>query len=279
MFDQVRPLGRGSLLQLIDKRSRFDAESELSRLNASPEAHVAVGATMTAVLDWSRTAESITGGLVDVAMLDARLAAEEGTNPARPRPASRRWSLTRRARGAVVHREPGVRFDLDGVAKGWLADRALDLVAAAAPGSTVLVDGDGDVAARVEPGEALHVGIADPRSAGGSLAVVRLAADGERPRRFGLATSGTSVHRWTHGRTTAHHLIDPATWRPAQTDVVQATVLAGTARAAEAYAKAAVLAGADRVPEHLDRPDVLGVLLLTTRGEIRATPGMLEWLS
>jgi FAD:protein FMN transferase len=259
--------------------TRFDDASELSRLNASLESAVLASPTLTAVLDWARTAESITGGLVDVAMLDARLAAEEGTDVVRPVPAGRRWSLNRRARGAIVHREPGVRFDLDGVAKGWLTDRVLDLLLAAVPGATALVDGDGDVAAQVAPGDALRVGIADPRTPDDTLAVVGLAPDGERPRRFGLATSGTSVHRWTHGRTTAHHLIDPGTWRPAETDVVQATVLAGTARAAEAYAKAAVLAGADRVPGQLDRPDVLGVLLLTTRGEIRATPGMLEWLS
>ncbi len=87
------------------------------------------------------------------------------------------------------------------------------------------------------------------------------------------------MHRWERGAETAHHLIDPVTWRPAQTDLVQATVLADTARAAEAFAKAAVLAGSDLAGEILDRPGVHGGLFLTTRGEIRATPGMLLWLA
>jgi thiamine biosynthesis lipoprotein ApbE len=69
------------------------------------------------------------------------------------------------------------------------------------------------------------------------------------------------------------------TWRPAETDVVQATVLADTARAAEACAKAVVLAGSSLASAVLDRPGVRGGLLLTTRGEIRATPEMLEWLA
>jgi thiamine biosynthesis lipoprotein len=259
--------------------TRFDATSELSRLNASTAQAVPVSPTLTAVLDWARTAESMTGGRVDVAMLDARLAAEAGSAVAPPLAAARRWSLIRGQRGSVVVREPGVRLDLDGVAKGWLADRTLDLLVARVAGATVLVDGDGDVAAWVEAGDELLVGVDDPSTDGGSIGIVRLVADSGGPRRFGLATSGTSVHRWRRGDETAHHLIDPTTWRPVQTDLVQATVLADTARAAEAFAKAAVLAGTDLAGEILDRPGVHGGLLLTTRGEIRATPGMLSWLA
>lgn len=258
--------------------TRFDAASELSRLNASRRGAVPIGPTLTAVLDWARTAESMTDGRVDVAMLDARLAAEAGTAVTPPVAPGRRWSLVRGPRGSVVVREPGVRLDLDGVAKGWLADRTLDLVLARVPGHTALVDGDGDVAAWVAAGDELLVGVNDPAAEDDNLAIIRLAA-GDRPCRFGLATSGTSVHRWEHGAETAHHLIDPVTWRPAQSDVIQATVLADTTRAAEAFAKAAVLAGSDLAAEILDRPGVLGGLLLTTRGEIRATPGMLTWLA
>jgi thiamine biosynthesis lipoprotein len=221
----------------------------------------------------------MTDGRIDVAMLDARLAAEDGTRIIPPVAPGRRWSLSRGSRGATVVREPGVRLDLDGVAKGWLADRTLDLVLALAPGSTALVDGDGDVAAWVDAGDELFVGVDNPASDDESIAIIRLAGDRDRPRRFGLATSGVSVHRWQRGAETTHHLIDPVTWRPAETDVVQATVLADTARAAEAFAKAAVLAGSDLAGEILDRPGVHGGLLLTTRGEIRATPGMLSWIS
>ena len=60
--------------------------------------------------------------------------------------------------------------------------------------------------------------------------------------------------------------------------MIQATVLADTARAAEAFAKTAVIAGTDRAFALLDRPGVHGVLLLTERGELRATPGMVRWL-
>ncbi|HQU01555.1 MAG TPA: FAD:protein FMN transferase, partial [Acetobacteraceae bacterium] len=61
------------------------------------------------------------------------------------------------------------------------------------------------------------------------LAILTLAAD-RGPRSWGVATSGTSVHRWPTAFGETHHLIDPRTRRPASTDVVQATVVAGSAR-------------------------------------------------
>lgn len=254
--------------------TRFSPDSELMRLNADAAPLVPAGPTLTAVLDWARIAEGMTDGLVDVSLLDDRLAAETGFDPAGPRGASRRWSLRRHARGAEVEREPGVRFDLDGVAKGWLADRALAIT----PGRSALVDGDGDIAIRVAPGDTWAVGIGDPREPGTLLGALGLGPDGDVTREWGIATSGTSVHRWAHGGGDAHHLIDPRTRRPAATDVVQATVLAASALAAEVFAKAAVIAGSDRAFGLLDRPGVLGVLLLTERGELRATPGLVRWL-
>jgi FAD:protein FMN transferase len=62
----------------------------------------------------------------------------------------------------------------------------------------------------------------------------------------GVATSRIGRRAWLDEEgAPAHHLIDPATGRPAFTGVVQATALAPTALEAEARAKAAVLSGPD----------------------------------
>ena len=254
--------------------TRHDPASELMRCNAASSHQVRIGPTLTAVLDWARSAEGISDGLVDVAMLDARLAAEAGSDARPPLAASRRWSLDRGPRASTVRREPGVHFDLDGVAKGWLADRALALT----PGRSALLDADGDIALRLAEGDAWGVGVADPRDDDELLAVLQFRG-GEAPGRFGVGTSGTTVHRWAHATGQFHHLIDPRTWQPAATDVIQATVVAGSAREAEVLAKAAVIAGAGRAFALLDRPGVLGALILTERGELHATPEMLQWLA
>jgi thiamine biosynthesis lipoprotein len=60
----------------------------------------------------------------------------------------------------------------------------------------------------------------------------------------GVATSGIGRRSWIgpDGRV-AHHLLDPASGRPAFTGVAQATALAPTALDAEIRAKAALLSG------------------------------------
>lgn len=260
-----------------DRLTRFDAASELSRVNAAELDRVDVGPTLTAVLDWARCAEAITDGVVDIGLLDARLLAETGTtDDARPATsASRRWSLIRRRRGALVDRPAGLRFDLDGIAKGWIADRALDLL----PGVSAVVDADGDIAVRVVDDEGWHIDVADPRELGKALSTIRLTRGNDPVARYGIATSGTSVHRWTSAGMARHHLIDPRTVQPARTDVIQATVIGRTASAAEAFAKTAVIVGSAAAEARLDRPDVFGQILLTEPGDVLMTPSTIAYLA
>lgn len=259
--------------------TRFDHRSELSRLNASAGGTVAVGPTLGAVLDWGRAAEAMTDGIVDIALLDARLAAERGERMDRrgpSLPAHRQWALHRGPRQTVVARPRGLRFDLDGVAKGWLADRAACLLARY---PVLAVDADGDVAIALDQGESLALGVAAPASPAMDLAVLRLVNDGPARRGFGVATSGTSVHRWGVGPGARHHLIDPHTGEPAATDLVQATVIATSARLAEAYAKAAVILGFRAAPRALRRPGVLGALLVANDGQLLTLPGTERYLA
>lgn len=265
-----------------DRLTRFTTSSELTRLNVDPRPAVPVRPTLSMVLDWARSAEGLTDGIVDIALLDARLAAEglfdqAALRTASASAASRSWSLERCRLGGVVRRPAGLRFDLDGVAKGWIADRALGLLDRH---PVAVVDADGDVAVRLGPGARFRIGVADPRRSSFDLAVLELAGPDERGEaRYGLATSGTSVHRWIRAGQVAHHLIDPRTGWPARTDIVQATVLAGSARQAEALAKTAVILGSEEAFAMLDRPGVEGALLLTERDEILMLPCTARWLA
>ena len=256
--------------------TRHDPASPLVRLNDDPRATVPVRPTLAAALAWADEAGRMTGGLVDVTRLAERLAAESGEaqagGPASPTElAAPSWRLNVEGpRRSMIRRTPGTRLDLDGVGKGWIADRALRLLDRY-PGA--IVDADGDVAVRVAPGDRWEIGVADPRGADDLLAVIVLAdepgAPGRGPRTWGIATSGTSVHRFGPD---AHHLIDPRTGRPAVTDVVQATVLASGAAAAEAFAKSAVILGSVAGLDFLDRAGVAGAILLLEDGRALALP-------
>jgi len=265
--------------------TRYSGTSDLAALNSDPAAAaVAVRPTLAAALAWAERAMDLCPGLVDVTLLDERLAAEAGDpggtgpGPLPPDPGTRpRWHLVRQARGGTAVRRGTFRFDLDGVAKGWIADRALAMLRAY---PAAMADADGDIALRLGDGVAWDIAIADPRGDDGVLGVLRL--DGRLPGGLvGVATSGTSVHRWpgAAGEPPRHHLLDPRTRRPAITDVIQATVLMSTAREAEVLAKAVVIAGSDAGMDLLGRPDVHGAVLLLEGGDVVATPRTGEWLA
>ncbi len=260
-----------------DRLTRHAPGSDLSALNADQSAAADVRPTLAAALDWGRAAESLSGGVVDIALLDERLAAEGLASPAMPpqRAAWRAWSTSRRGRSTTVHRTDRVRFDLDGVAKGWIADRALATLAAYAER---IVDADGDIAVAVAAGSSWSIGVADPRNPGFDLAVLNLGGSATADQ-FGVATSGTSVHRWVVAGEERHHLIDPRTGRPAITNVLQATVVAGSARVAETLAKTAVILGSERGLAFLARADARGALLLTDRDELLMTAETKQWLA
>ena len=253
--------------------TRFEPDSDLCVLNRQPGApHASVRPTLCAVLRRSQSVAERTEGIVDVGLLAARLAAETGDDPP-PAPAS--WTLRAHARGGVVHREGTVRFDLDGVGKGWIADRALALLSGY---PAALVDADGDIAVRTNAAQPWQLAVADPRHDDEDLATLVLEA-GRKAGRLGVATSGTSVHRWQHDTGSRHHLIDPRTGRPAITDVVQATVIAESALAAESLAKAVVISGSEEGLDLAERGGSLAEVLLLDDGEVIVSPRTLEWLA
>ena len=118
-------------------------------------------------------------------MLDARLAAESGALD-RARGPGRSGRSNRAGGRRSSFRPAGVRFDLDGVAKGWLADRAADLLDSY-PG--VAVDADGDISLRAGPGHR----VADR---GGRSARRRPAATRDHAihRRRGVVAGGRRGH-------------------------------------------------------------------------------------
>ncbi|WP_028060790.1 FAD:protein FMN transferase [Candidatus Solirubrobacter pratensis] len=243
---------RAQLLEWHNRFSRFNAASELSRLNRDPRPAVEVSPTMAKLVQAVIEAAEQTGGLVDGTLADEIEAAGYGADlgaslplalslrlapprrPAGPRPGARRRAL--RLEDGVLHRPPGVAIDGGGLAKGLFAD----LIAAELEG-TFAVDCAGDVRLGGTP-RAVHV--ASPF--GGEPLHTFTLGDA------GVATSGIGRRSWLgpDGRP-AHHLLDPATGRPAYTGVVQATAIAATALEAEWRAKAAVLAGPERAGEWL----------------------------
>jgi thiamine biosynthesis lipoprotein len=212
--------------------SRFRPDSELSRLNNVGE--LRVGHELLELTELALAARARTGGRFDPTVHEAVVAAGydrsfeqlHDASPSPPQAAPRCNGRVEVDRGAsTITLGDGVRLDLGGIAKGWAADRALALLARFGP---ALVNAGGDLAATARPWPVGVGTTADP---------LTLELDGGA-----LATSGRDRRHWRRNGREHHHLIDPATARPADSDVLAVTVVANTAAEAEILATAAFLA-------------------------------------
>jgi thiamine biosynthesis lipoprotein len=76
-----------------------------------------------------------------------------------------------------------------------------------------------------------------------------------------IATSSVLGHTWTVGDRRLHHLIDPSTGQPSDTDVLSVTTTSSELWWAEIVAKVAVLAGSKRAPSVIKQFGCSGVVL------------------
>jgi thiamine biosynthesis lipoprotein len=280
--------------------SRFKPESELCALNADRRERVPASALLRAAVRAGIAAAERSGGLVDPTLADEiesagyvgsragmagepladALAEAPERRPAAPSPAARWRSFEVDEEAGTISRPPGVRFDTGGAGKGLAAD----LVAERLRGySRFIVDCGGDI--RIGGPDALvrpyEVHVEHPLT-GERAHVLRL-------NNGGVATSGLNVRIWRDpaGRF-AHHLLDPASGRPAWTGLVGATALGDSAVEAETLSKAALLSGPERGREVLaerggllvhddGRVEPVGPLSVKPRVRLPAQAGRASW--
>jgi len=231
--------------------TRFDPDSDLSRLTADPRATVPAGEQVRALIRAGAWAGRVSGGLVDMTLgaevaragydghwsgetapLSAALAAAPPRAAATPDPAARWRALGVDRRAGTIRRPPGVVLDSGGLGKGLAAD----LVAARLVGLRHIVDVGGDLA--------LGHGGAGPHEVAVEHPLTGAVAHRLRLGGGGVATSGIHRRLWIDRRgDPAHHLLDPATGRPAWTGLLAATAVGRSGLEAEVLAKSAWLRG------------------------------------
>jgi len=254
--------------------SRFREDSELSQLNRQGSAPKVVSPVLWAVLEAACQGARMSGGLVVPTVLPAleaagydrtfeavaagQPAAMEVTaaSAAASASAAPDWrAIQRHARSHTVRLPLGVRLDFGGIAKGWAADQAARRLAETGP---ALVDAGGDIAVSgpMADGSCWPIGVADPLVPEDQLYLLGLA-------NACVATSGRDYHRWQRGGVWQHHILDPRTGQPAETNVLSATVIAPSAREAEVAAKTVLILGEQAGLEWLEaRPALAGLVVL-----------------
>ncbi len=232
--------------------SRFLPDSELSALNR--RGSLRAGPELLELTELALAARERTRGRFDPTVHDALVAAgyDRSFDRLDPDGAIATAPAAVRCRGGVavdrasgrIELQPGFRLDLGGIAKGYAVDRALALLAEAGPG---LVNAGGDLAGTGRPW-AVGVSTGD----GGLTLELEEAA---------IATSGRDRRRWLQAGVERHHLIDPDTGAPAETDLLRVSVVAATASEAEVLAKALFLAGSAAAEREVAALGLVAVLV------------------
>ncbi len=265
--------------------SRFRADSELNRLNASAGQPFRASPVLFAAVRLALEAAGWSEGMVVPTVLPALEKAGYDRSFELLRDANGRNAPPNQAGetlpAAWQHIEldenrqtilipAGARLDLGGSAKGWAALQAAQRLGQAGP---ALVEAAGDIAisGRMADGAPWPVDVADPLDVEDCL--VQLALEGG-----GVATSGIDRRRWRKDGQWKHHIIDPRSGEPARTDLLSVTVVAPDVCRAEAAAKTALILGSQAGLAWLEaRPD-LGGLLALPDGQILYSQRMFDYL-
>lgn len=259
-------------VELCEQRfSRFRPESELSALNRSAGTWFQASTDMIDLLQQSLEYHRLTGRLFDPSILpDLKRAGYD-----------RKMDEVRRsgAAAASVNGRPGLDFqsleidptrrrvrlpigmeiDLGGIAKGWIVQKASEILSAYSPNCAVSAGGDIVFLGHPADGELWQIRIEDPWDS--SREVTRL---GVGPG--AVATSSLVKRSWNQDGIHRHHLIDPRTGEPAFTDWASVTTLAPSITAAEVYAKALLIGGAGEAPGLLAHEPGLSFFAVTMDG-------------
>jgi thiamine biosynthesis lipoprotein len=262
--------------------SRFRSDSELSRLNQTFDQPVEVSDTLWDVFQYALSAETITNGLVTPTVLDAMLEAGYDQNfDTLPRYQSQHGLLVLSAvnplsvvtwneKSQTICLPQGVRLDFGGVAKGWAAYQTVERLKEY---GSALMNAAGDIAISdsLASGAPWPIGVRNPFVQDTDFETLNL-------NRCGVATSGRDRRRWNQNGLPRHHIIDPYTGQPAETNVMTATIVGPTVMEAEAAAKAVLILGGEEGLKWIDSDPVLAGIIVLENGHTFYSQRINEYL-
>jgi thiamine biosynthesis lipoprotein len=276
---------RDFILAQEQRFTRFSDRSELMRLNDRAGEWFEASEELIEVVGESVRMHTETGGLFNPAILPAlkragydrsfdqlgqTSAPDIRHTPGGVVPGLVGIEIDRAARRLRL--PAGMQLDLGGIAKGWIAERAARLLAVHATACAVSAGGDMYLIGRPTDEPFWRVTVEDPRDSQHALAVLRVDPD------TAIATSSVTRRRWIQDGRTRHHLIDPRTAEPAQSDWLSVTVIAERMTRAEALAKALLIDAGQASDRMINRKPAAVFIAVDEQGRLWGSPGSKELL-
>jgi thiamine biosynthesis lipoprotein len=210
-------------------------------------------------------ADAIAEGLTHVGSWDAlRIGPEDGS-------AENRWE--------IIKDDPGIMLDLGAIAKGYIADRAAAFLYSEGVAQAVVNFGGNVVFVGEKPdGSAWSCGIEDP-SEGQSedliqeraiLGIVRVRPQGGT---VSVVTSGTYERCFEQDGVLYHHVLDPHTGYPVETDLLSATVIGPASEMCDILSTTCLLLGSEKALQLINDMETFEAVLILQDGSILTSSG------
>lgn len=255
--------------------STYKPSSQVSIVNADAARQpVRVDADLFGLLETSLEYSRVTEGAFDITyasvghLYDFRRGikpSDEAIASALPAVNYRHVVLDRESR-TVRFAQAGVRIDLGGIAKGWAVDQAIGLLRAAGVERAMVTAGGDTRIIGDRFGKPWMVGIRDPREDG--KVIVRIPLDDAA-----LSTSGDYERFFEEDGMRYHHIIKPASGRPARA-VRSVTVIGPTATRTDGLSKTIFVLGIERGMRILDRLGDVDAVAIDEKGEVFYSRGL-----
>lgn len=163
----------------------------------------------------------------------------------------------------------GAMLDLGGIAKGYIADCAAEYLSGCSLSGAVINLGGNVVVLGSKPdGSAWGVGLRDPNgNAGDVMGAVSLNGGT-------VVTSGSYERRFKQDGIIYHHILNPKTGYPYNSDLIAATVCGNTSADADALSTVCFLLGRDKALKLIESIPDTEAVLIGTDNTVSVTSGL-----
>lgn len=173
------------------------------------------------------------------------------------------------ADGNVTKNDDGCKLDLGGVANGYTVQEIVEYFASSGVSSGLVSVGRSiGVFGEKESGDAFKVGICDPQSTDELLGYLNIKSG------F-ISVSSTAEKAFSENGETYHHIIDPATGRPADSDLTGVAVWCQSGAIADALSTAFIVMGKDKALAFCKEGKLaVEAVFVCENGEVVTTDGL-----
>ena len=165
--------------------------------------------------------------------------------------------------GEIIKSDPRIMLDCSAIAKGFGVDKVAEFLAGKGI-ENFLVEIGGEISARGKNSRGTEWNIGVTKPVDDSLSINQENQAVLQITDKAMATSGNYRNFYYEGGKKYAHTINPHTGKPAQSDILSATVIAQTCAVADAYATAFMVLGSEKAKEILKKhPELQAYLILS----------------